>query len=168
MNVWDAIKSKRAVRVFTDEPLPEDTINRILEAGRRAQSSKNSQPWHFIAVRKRETLQALAETGTFMGHVAGATLAIAIVVPPDPRGWVIAFDAGQAAAYMQLAAQELGVGSCLGAVYEPEKVNAILGIPEGMKVDIVISFGYPAPEQPRPGVKPGRNPLTEIVHFDQW
>ena len=57
MNVFDAIRLKRAVRKFKDEPLPEETILAILNAGRRAQSSKNTQPWHFIAVTNKATLK---------------------------------------------------------------------------------------------------------------
>jgi nitroreductase len=48
MNVSEAIRMKRAVRQFADRPLPEEIVLAILNAGRRAQSSKNTQPWHFI------------------------------------------------------------------------------------------------------------------------
>src|SRR5256884_7966632 len=72
MTVSELIRTKRAVRQFTDEPLPEEAIRSILHAGRRAQSSKNTQPWHFIAIRDRETLRQLAECGAYAGHLAGA------------------------------------------------------------------------------------------------
>ena len=89
-------------------------------------------------------LKALSETGTYAGHLAGAALAVAILVPdPDDRFQTL-FDAGQAAAYMQLAAWELGVGSCLASIYEPDKAREILGFPPGWQVRICISFGYPA------------------------
>ena len=81
MQVWDAIQSKRAIREFRDEKLQAAHIERILNAGRRSQSSKNSQPWHFIAVQDKARLAQLAELGAGMGHVAGAALCIVIVVP---------------------------------------------------------------------------------------
>ena len=74
MNFSDAIRLKRAVRKFTPEPLPEETILAILNAGRRAQSSKNTQPWHFIAITDKAVLKQLSECGEWAGHLAGAAL----------------------------------------------------------------------------------------------
>ena len=102
MSVSEAIRLKRAVRKFTTNPLPKETIHAILNAGRRAQSAKNTQHWHFIAITDRATLKALSEYGDWAGHLAGAALAVAIITPhPDTR-FSVMFDAGQAAAYMQL------------------------------------------------------------------
>lgn len=169
MDVWGAIRSKRAVRNFTDEPLPDEVVVRILNAGRRSQSSKNSQPWHFIAIRDRDTLQKLSTMGDWMGHVAGAALCVAIALPTqNERSIWQYFDAGQSASYMQLAAQELGVGSCLGTVYQPDAVRALLGLPNDVEVRLVISFGYPQPAEPRPPKPGGRRPLEDIVHWDRW
>ena len=170
MNVSDAIRMKRAVRKFQDEPLPEDVVHTILNAGRRSQSSKNDQGWQFIAIRDKAILKALSETGTYAGHLAGAVLGVAILTP-DPDGkFQDLFDAGQTAAYMQLAAWELGVGSCLASIYEPEKARNILGFPPEWHLRIAISFGYPADEEkllatPKKG---GRRPLEELVHWDKW
>ena len=88
MDVWDAIREKRAVRRFTDAPLPDAVARRILDAGRRAQSAKNSQPWDFVVVRDRERLRALSQCGAWLGHVAGArlTAASAPSAPPHRRG----------------------------------------------------------------------------------
>ena len=170
MNVSEAIRTKRAVRQFQEKPLPEDVVLAILNAGRRSQSSKNNQPWQFVAIREKSILTALSETGTYAGHLAGAALAVAILVPaPDDRFQTM-FDAGQAAAYMQLAAWELGVGSCLASIYEPEKAREILCYPEDRQVRICISFGYPLDEgmltaAPKKG---GRKALEEMVHLDRW
>ena len=168
MDVWQAIRKKRAVRKFTPEPLPEAVVQRILDAGRRSQSSKNSQPWQFIAVQERERLQKMAQLGDFMGHVAGAALCVAILTPaPGERFAWHMFDIGQAASYMQLAALEVGVGSCLGTVYKADKARQILGFPEDKHLTIVISFGYPA-EAPRPPRPEGRKQLDDVVHWETW
>src|SRR3990170_7056554 len=98
MDVAEAILLKRAVRAFSARPLGEEAVQAILLAGRRAQSAKNTQPWHFIAVQERTSLEALSRTGTFAGHLAGAPLAVAILTPDPAQRWSILFDAGQAAA----------------------------------------------------------------------
>ena len=66
MNVSEAIRTKRAVRQFIDKPLPEEAIQTILNAGRRAQSSKNTQPWRFIVIQEKDTLQSLSECGRWL------------------------------------------------------------------------------------------------------
>ena len=78
MQVSEAIRMKRAVREFQDQPLSEEVTNAILNAGRRAQSSKNTQPWSFIAIQEKATLKALSECGNYAGHLAGAALGVAI------------------------------------------------------------------------------------------
>lgn len=172
--VEEAIRTKRAVRNFTGQPLPDEVIQAILNAGRRAQSSKNSQPWSFVVVRDRETLKRLSECGTYAGHLAGAAMGIVLVAQGEPlapdaaerQGWIM-FDLGQAAANMQLAAWELGVGSCIATIYEPERARAILGVPAEMACDVALSFGYPTAEQ-RPSQRRGRAPLEQIVHQERW
>ncbi len=108
MNVSDAIRTKRAVRKFQEKPLTKEIVTAILNAGRRSQSSKNEQTWHFIAIQDKKILQALSECGQFAGHIAGAALAVAILTPEPTAKFQTMFDAGQAAAFMQLAAWELG------------------------------------------------------------
>jgi len=170
MKVSEAIRTKRAIRKFQDKPLPDDVIHIILNAGRRSQSSKNEQAWHFIAIRDQSILEALSKCGTYAGHLAGAALAVAILTP-DPEGkFQTMFDAGQAAAFMQLAAWELGVGSVPASIYEGEKAREILGFPREWHLRIALSFGYPLDVEmlsaaPKKG---GRRSLDEIVHWERW
>ncbi|MBL8163655.1 MAG: nitroreductase family protein [Anaerolineae bacterium] len=170
MTVYETIRAKRAVRQFEDRPLPDEVVRQILNAGRLSQSSKNTQPWRFIAIRDRATLEALGKTGTWAGHLAGAALGVAILTPNPDEKFQTLFDAGQCAAYMQLAAWELGVGSCIASIYEPEQARAILGFPEDWTLHIALSFGYPAPEAlaPRPPRPDGRKPFDEVVKWDKW
>jgi nitroreductase len=170
MNVLDAIRTKRAVRKFREEPLPEDVVRTILNAGRRSQSSKNEQAWQFIAIREKSILKALSECGTWAGHLAGAALGVAILTPDPTARFQTMFDAGQAAAFMQLAAWELGVGSVPASIYEFEKARAILGFPPEWHLRIALSFGYPLEEEKlfAPPKKGGRRPLEEVVHWERW
>ena len=170
MQVSDAIRTKRAVRQFTNQPLSEETAKAILNAGRRSQSSKNTQAWHFLAIQDKQLLKALSECGQYAGHLAGAAMAVAILTPDPNEKFQVLFDAGQAAAFMQLAAWELGVGSCPASIYEPEKARAILGFPAEWHLRVCLSFGYPTDESklnatPKKG---GRAPLDDIIHWDRW
>ena len=170
MNVSEAIRTKRAVRQFKAEPLPEDVVTAILKAGRRSQSSKNTQPWRFVAVTEWKTLEKLSKLGQYAGHIAGAGLAVVIFTPDPNQRFSIMFDAGQAAAYMQLAAWELGVGSCLASIYEPEQARELLCAPAAWHTRIAISFGYPADESvlTNPPKAGGRSGFDDLVHFNRW
>lgn len=170
MNVSEAIRTKRAIRKFLEKPLPEDAIYAILNAGRRSQSSKNEQAWQFIAIRDKSILEALSKCGTYAGHLAGAALAVAILTPDPAAKFQTMFDAGQAAAFMQLAAWELGIGSVPASIYEWDKAREILRFPPEWHLRVALSFGYPLDEEklsaaPKRG---GRRSLEEIVHWDTW
>jgi nitroreductase len=177
LSVHDAIRTKRAVRKFTPESLPEAVTVAILNAGRRAQSSKNAQPWHFIAITDKVVLKQLSECGqmdsegrTNTWHLAGAALGVALLSENPEEKIQRLFDLGQAAAYMQLAAWELGVGSCLASIYEAEKARQILGFPSEWHLRIALSFGYPLKEEKlsSPPKKGGRKALEEVVHWQKW
>ena len=170
MNVSEAIRTKRAIRKFQDKPLPDNIIHAILNAGRRSQSSKNEQPWQFIAIRDKSVLKALSECGAWAGHLAGAAVGVAILTPDPSAKFQTMFDAGQAAAFMQLAAWELGVGSVPASIYEAEKAREILSFPADWHLRIALSFGYPVEEEKllAPPKKGGRRSLEEVVHWDTW
>jgi nitroreductase len=170
MNISEAIRLKRAVRKFQDKQLPDDVVRAILNAGRRSQSSKNTQTWQFIAIRDKEILKALSQCGEWAGHIAGAALCVAILTPDPNAKFQIMFDAGQAAAFMQLAAWELGVGSCPASIYEAEKARNILGFPAEWHLRVALSFGYSLEEDKlsAPPKKGGRMSLDEVVHWDKW
>ncbi len=171
--VWAAINRRRAIRSFTDRPLDNAYLERILHAGRRSGSSKNSQRWAFIVCRDREHLRQLAAVGPHAGHLAGAALAIALVTP-DPYApqapASILFDIGQAAANMQLVAWELGVGSVPATVYDQPLARELLGYPADQHCEYLLSFGYPADPDDliRPPKAGGRAALGSLVHEERW
>jgi nitroreductase len=165
MNVNDAIRTRRAVRQFNADPIPDEVLEAILNAGRRSQSSKNRQPWEFIVVKNRERLKLLSTAGDFAQHIAGAAVAV-VLVGTQQTLWN-AFDLGQAAALMQLAAHEFGIGSCIANFHRPEEARRILNVPEDHNLMGAISFGYPAPEH-KPNKMGGRKPLDEVVRQETW
>jgi nitroreductase len=171
--VWDAIRTQRVIRKFADRPLADEHLDRILRAGRRANSSKNSQQWAFIVCRDRAHLRELAAVGPWAGHLAGAAVGIALVTPAPDRAEAplsVMFDLGQAAALMMLAAWELGIGSVPATVYRHDLARELLGYPADQHCEFLLSFGYPADAgaMTRPLKKGGRRPLAELVHEERW
>jgi nitroreductase len=169
----NAIAGYRAIRAFDGRPIAPEHLDAIVGAGRRAPSSKNTQPWGFVVVTERPRLEELSRVGDYAGHLAGAAAGVAFVVPdPDDPGalaW-LAFDSGQAAQNMLLTAWSLGVGGVHAAVYDAGKARDILGYPEAMRCDLILSFGYPADPavlsaSPRAG---GRRSMDDIVHRERW
>ncbi|HEX7734779.1 MAG TPA: nitroreductase family protein [Ktedonobacteraceae bacterium] len=167
MTVAELINTQRATRQYSEKAVSEEDLRTILNAGRRAQSSKNGQPWYFIVVRERAQLQRLAESGLYSAHLAHAAFAVALAT--SNTGGSADFDLGQAAAYLQLAALDLGIGSCVTWMHHEEKAREVLNLPADQQANIVLSFGYPQPqENPHPLKKGGRKSLDEVVRWERW
>ncbi len=172
METWDAIRARRNVRQYLDQPIGREDLERILEAGRRAPSAGNWQPWNFVVVTAREQLIELAKAWDRGGrHIARSAATIALVAeePEDARhrDWLM-YDLGQATANMMLAAADLGIGSGHSAVGDQEQAQRVLGLPDSYLAAYLIGLGYPADRPLRPLVRPERRPLDEIVHWDRW
>ena len=172
MDTWQAINTVRVVRKFSDEPIEEAHLERILRAGRRTGSSKNDQHWAFIVIRDREHLAELANVGHYAGHLAGATVAVALVTPNADGHYnnSVMWDCGRAAQNMVLAAWELGIGSVPATVYDHELAPRLLGLPDDRRCDFLLSFGHPADPQKliAPNRAGGRVPLSGLVHDERW
>lgn len=173
MDVWTAIRTKRMVRQFDGRALEPPHLERIVDAGRHAASSKNQQRWDFVAVEDRDRLRSLAAVGPYAGHVAGAAAAVALLTP-DPRGpgasLSLVWDLGLAAENMMLAAWELGIGSCPATVYDQAVAREVLGHPDDRWCGYVLSFGYPADtgDLTRPPRAGGRRALGDVLHRERW
>lgn len=167
--VW--IRGLRATRAYTPDPLDEEAIAQILEAGRWTGSSLNSQPWTFVVVTDAESRKELAQTGRFSAHL-GSAAAVVVLVGEPGRG---EFDIGRAAQNMMLAADVLGIGSCPATLHDQEAVQQLLGIPWDRSARHAIAFGYPDP-QVEPTVRESmqmvtgsaRKPLTDVVRREKF
>ena len=173
MQVHDAIKTNRSVRQFTAEPVPRADIEHIVNAGRLSGSAKNTQPWTFVVVTERATLQALSECGPWCTHLAGAAFGVVMVVDDlhEPPTLTKPFDLGRASQNMILAAWELGVASCMATIYDANKAHAALGTPAGKAIPWAISFGYPQPDadpRQRPPRPDGRKALGDVIRWERW
>jgi len=172
MQTWDAIRARRNVRQYSGEPIAREDLERICEAGRRAPSAGNWQPWDFVVVTGREQLIELAKVWDRGGwHIASSAATISLVAkePGDERqGQWLMYDFGQATAYMMLAAADLGIGSGHSAVIDQQQARQVLGFPSGYRAVFLIGLGYPADRALRPLTSPNRRPFDEVVHWHRW
>ena len=165
MSCIDKILGRRSVRRYRGEPVPDDVIGRILEAGRQAPSAANRQPWHFVVVTDQETKDKLA-TGRYNGFIRDSAFTVVGVALPYDRvseKWGV-IDVTIAMQNMVLAAEVQDVGSCWVGDFNEEVVKSLLGIPKEAKVVALLPMGIPD-EQPGPKTK---KPLDEIVHYNNW
>jgi nitroreductase len=171
MDFYDVVQKRLSVRSYKPDPVPEDVLNRVLEAGRLAPSAKNLQPWKFIVVTDPAIRQSLVPACRGQGSVGQAPVvicgcAIETQVWKGMGGYwsAEAVDITIALEHMMLAATAEGLGTCwIGAFIEAE-VKKVLAIPEGVKPIALTPLGYPAVDsKPRP-----RKPLSEIVCYDKY
>lgn len=171
MDAWDALTARRNVRQFTDEAIPSAVLDQILEAGRRAPSSKNGQPWELVVVTDRSRLAELSQVWQAAGPVAGSAATIALVAPSgDDRrgGTVLHFDLGQLASTLTMAATALGVGSGVVYVHDKELAADLLGLPDDRFAALLVTLGYPADRPLKPIRKPNRRPFEDVVRREKW
>ncbi len=163
MEVFEAVRTLLAVRTYQERPIPDDLVIEIVEAGRLTGSSRNTQQWNFIIIRDRDKLRQLGQLASTGPYIAEAPLAIAVVVPNSPVGYI---DGSRAAQDMMLVAWDREIGSnWVGNVDTPE-IKELLHIPEDRLVLTIIPFGYPAEPVGR-GVK-DRKDMGEVACLETW
>ena len=171
METWEAITSRRNVRSFEDRAVPAEHLERILEAGRRAPSSRNWQPWDFVLVTERPQREELSKVWRGAGYVADAAAVIALVATAARNAEErdrLQYDLGQATMAMMLAVVDLGVGSGHSAVADQERARDVLGLPGDRFCAYLIALGYPSDRPLRPIRRPDRRPYDEVVHTGRW
>jgi nitroreductase len=169
MQTFEAVSSRRDVRSFADRPIAPEHLDQILEAGRRAPSSRNTQPWDFVLVTDRAQLEQLSTVWIGAGHVAGSAATIALVIDDsDEAARRVQFDLGQVTMSIMLAAADLGIGSGHSGVGERQLARQLLGLPDGKSCEFLISLGYPAGRPLAPIKNPDRRPFGDVVHRGHW
>ena len=163
MDVFESARTVLAVRQYQDRPVPEESVHRILEAGRLTASSMNRQPWHFILVENSQTLHRLAEIARTGPYIGQAPLAVVVVVEKIPSA---VSDGSRAIQTMVLAAWSEGIGSNWVGVQEPEQIKVLLGIPDNLDILAILPFGYPA--LPVGKGRKKRKSLAEVAHRERF
>ena len=164
MHTGEAISSRRSIRRYRRDPIPEEDLTAILEAGRQAPSARNRQPWHFVAVTDKATRMKLA--GACLGQLWLASAPVMIVAVGFPRvdkGWYVV-DVSIALQNMVLAATALGYGTCWIGAFQEGLVKKIVGLPDAARVIALCPVGIPAEH---PDARSRKN-LAEICSLDRY
>jgi nitroreductase len=142
MDVYEALKTRRSVRSYSERPVPKEALERILEAGRIAPSASNRQPWHFIVVTDREKREVISR-GPYAKFVVESPVVIVGLgdTKASPKWYMV--DVSIALENMVLAATAEGLGTCWIGGFIEDEIRQLLEIPEGLKIVALISLGYP-------------------------
>jgi nitroreductase len=161
MDALDAIRKRRSIRSYTGAPIPHQTLEMIVDAGRLAASGHNHQPWDFIVITDRDMIEKLKVAAVWM-EKAGAI--IAVVMDPSSRWWLE--DGSAAVENMLIAATALGYGACWLEGYtlpREQEFKVLLGIPKEKRLLTLVPVGVPA-EWPTKAKKP----LAEVIHWERY
>ena len=164
------IFERRSIRKYTDEPISAEHEEKLLRAAMQAPSAGNEQPWEFIVVRNKETMEKMTEGHPYSTPLKGAALAMVVCgdvnkqkFNPYPY-WVQ--DCSAAIQNLLLEAQHLGLGTCWVGSVDREMLHREFGIPENKYILAALSVGYAAEEkEPRAKV---RKSFDEVVCFNHW
>jgi nitroreductase len=173
MDAYKAIVTKRDTRSYTDDSIPNEVLNRVIQAGRMAGSSKNTQPIRLVIIRDREWLKEVATCGKFSEPLLAAQVGIAVCAAPDGSD----FDAGRVAQNMMVAAWNDGLATCPTSVHDQACAREKLRLPpdvkdeatgrEGWRVVVILALGYPRPDVPM-SMGRKRVELGDYVHWEKW
>jgi nitroreductase len=161
MDTLEAIQKRRSVRSYTGAAIPKPDLEKIVDAGRMAASGNNRQPWDFIVITERGTIDQLKEAAPWMDK-AGAI--IAVVMDPSSRWWVE--DGAAAVENMLLAATALGYGTCWLEGYTLEReqdFKLLLNVPENRRLMTLIPVGVPT-EWPTKD----KRTLADVLHWERY
>jgi nitroreductase len=166
------LRRVRQARQYRPDPVPDDVVTELLEVARWSGSSRNSQPWHFVVVADRERLRQIGQVRPPINWVAGAPLAIAIVLDGEGEESE-AYDEGRVTERLLIAARLLGLGggtAWFGDEAQQRRGKEILGIPAERTARSVVVLGYPTTlEDPRPATyERGRKSLAELVSYERF
>jgi nitroreductase len=168
----EEIRKVRQARLYKPDPVPPEIVEKLLEIARWTGSSRNTQPWHFIVITDKEQLRKISQVRTPINWVAGAPLAIALVL--DGKSPISeAYDEGRLTERLLIAARLLGLGggtAWYGDEGQQQAGKAILGIPEQLSARSVVVLGYPETlKDHRPNANTGgRKPLSDLVSYDSF
>jgi nitroreductase len=179
MELTDAIKGRRSIRKYKPDPVPEEALQKVMEAMRWAPSWANTQCWEVIVVKdskaKSELITAIPETNPSFSSIMEAPLLLILCgkkgvsgfykgQPKTAKGDWLMFDVGLAMENLCLAAHALGLGTVIIGNFNHQKAEEILGIPQSIEVVAVTPLGYPTSV----GNAPKRKEISEFVFYEKY
>ena len=173
MDVLEAVKGRRSIRVFKNQDVPTEIVEKLIDAARWAPSAGNIQPWEFIIVRKPEIKRRLVEAALDQVFIEEAPVVIVVCANEvrSSQGYGVRGetlyclqDTAAAVQNIHLTAYSFGLGTCWVGAFREEEARRILMIPHGIRPVAIIPIGYPA-EAP---IARSRRPLSQIVHYETF
>ena len=169
LDILDAIRNRRSIRAYHSKPVPEEKLQRVLEAARLAPTARNMQEWRLVVVRERDTREKLMKAANNQSFVLQAPVVIAacgVIADYTMRCGQLSYavDTAIAVDHMTLQAAAEGLGTCWVCAFSEADVKVILGIPSEVRVVALMTLGYPA-ERPEPR---SRKDLSELVAFEKY
>jgi nitroreductase len=164
MDIFEAIKTRRSIRKYKAEPIPEEKLTMIYEAAQKAPSASNRQPWHFIVVQNTKRKKSLSEAANNQTFLSEAAAIIVATGDPDITPRWYEKDTMIALEHMVLAATALGYGTCWIGAFDEDAVKRLLKIPKKVKVVALLPIGVPD-EKP---ASRSRKELSEIIFNEEW
>lgn len=173
MELLEIIKGRRSVREYKSKAIPQELLDKILDAARWAPSAGNLQPWEIIVVQDNETKKKIAVAAAFELFITRAPVVIvmaanwlrtASVYGDRGANLYCIQDTAAAIQNMLLLAHEQGLGTCWVGAFDEDAVRTIVKLPDHVRPVAIISIGYPD-EEP---MAPSRRDLSEIVHKEYY
>lgn len=168
----DAIRTRRSVRKYEEDQVPDEQIKQVLEAARYAASWANKQGWQILVLKDagiRAKLSGVLEGNPGARAVQNAPVTMVVCMDPEASGTMkgkeyYMVDAGILMDHLMLEAADLGLGTVFIGMFDEDKVREVLGVPDPYRIVGITPLGKPAK---MPGERP-RMELDEIVHWDRW
>jgi len=169
MDLLEGIFTRRSIRKYRDELIPEEYLKKMLKAAMAAPSANNCQPWHFLIINDRDKMEEIIKIHPYSLMLKEVNVALMVMgdttLESGPGYWAV--DCGAATENILLAAHGLGLGAVwLGIYPRSSRVNAfrkLFKLPEHIQPFALISVGYPAEEK-----EPSQRFKPERVHRNSW
>ncbi|ATW25015.1 nitroreductase family protein [Candidatus Formimonas warabiya] len=171
MDVWEAIKSRRSIRLFTDQSVTTEALTKLVEAGCWAPSGSNAQAWEYLIVTDPALMKKVLRFSPGLFQVPPAMIFVCTdreralkKAGEMGRDLMCLLDGAMAAQNIMLQAHAMGLGTCVLKGFDQKAAQIILGMPENIIPELLIIVGV-AKEAPQP---PGRRPVKEVLHWERW
>ena len=173
MDFYEVIRTRRSIRSYKPDPVPDEVLMRVLEAARISPSGSNRQPWKFIIVKDENLRRRVAQACHNQMFIAEAPIVIVACgynIHWNRGGYMgdlsMLIDVSIAFTHLILAARAEGLGTCWIGAFDNEEVKNLLNIPKEVNVVAITPLGYPKDEEFR---EPGpRKPISEIISIDKF
>ncbi len=169
MELLEALYTRRSVRQWTGEPIPDDLLNKLVEAAARAPSGGNTQPWAFVIIREQGRLRRLRAAAPGIAGRAAAVILICLDrrrgdEKPGTREYdMVHLTLGAAMQNLLLAAHGQGLGACAIGSFHPASLSSIVSLPRHLELKLLVALGYPVSQPAAPTLRP----LSDVCYFEE-